>query len=309
MRLIGILAVSVLVAATGSPRTFAQGIRADSPVTQRWQIGMIVEATGACTGIIAKVPVPMDWPEQQVKETTRDVSSQVTAVKYSTLADGVRQMEIRIPQLNAGDTAQALVTFEVTKSPIRPPSDTTGLRAPAKPARNFQLYLGASPQIETTHPEIKRAAKEAAAGKTTDWQKAEAIFDWVRAKVKYQFDKDLKGALVALRAGVGDCEELTSLFIALCRCHGIPARSVWVPGHCYPEFYLEDASGQGRWYPCQAAGARLFGEMDEARPVLQKGDKFLVPGEKPKRYVAEIFRAKNAAAAPRVQWVCKPLDK
>ena len=42
----------------------------------------------------------------------------------------------------------------------------------------------------------------------------------------------------ALRDGTGDCEELSSLFIALCRAHGIPARTVWVPDHCYPEFYL-----------------------------------------------------------------------
>ena len=45
-----------------------------------------------------------------------------------------------------------------------------------------------------------------------------------------------------------------------------PPACVWVPGHCYPEFYLEDEQGQGHWYPCQAAGTRIFGAMPEARP-------------------------------------------
>ena len=75
-------------------------------------------------------------------------------------------------------------------------------------------------------------------------------------KVEYRFDPKIKEARAALDDGYGDCEELTSLFIAMCRINKIPARAVWVPGHCYPEFYLEDEQGNGHWYPCQAAGQR-----------------------------------------------------
>jgi hypothetical protein len=147
------------------------------------------------------------------------------------------------------------------------------------------------------------------ADKTQDWEKAEAIFDWVRAKVEYRFDRQIKGARQALDDGFGDCEELTSLFVAMCRVAGIPARSVWVPGHCYPEFYLEDEQGKGHWYPCQAAGTRIFGAMPEARPVLQKGDNFRIPGSRqPQRYVQETVTAKNADADPEVQFVQKPLE-
>jgi transglutaminase-like putative cysteine protease len=250
----------------------------------------------------------MEWPEQQVAEVARETTAQVTSLTYRTLAGGVRQMLILIPRLSAGDTARALVTFKVTKRNIAGPADGVELRAPAKPARELQLYLGASPSIETTHPEIQRLAAEIVAGKRTDWDKAQAIYDWVREKIKYKFDEQLQSTLTALKRGEGDCEELTSLFIACCRNQGIPARSVWVPGHCYPEFYLEQADGQGCWFPCQAAGTREFGAMHEARPILQKGDRFIVTGDpKPKRYVAETFAAKNAAAPPRVQFIRKPL--
>ncbi len=266
----------------------------ENPPAERWQIGMTVQATGACSGIVAGIPVPMDWPEQQVKVVDKQRTGQVGPLRYRTIADGVKQMLITIPRLAADDTASALVTFEVRKSPILGPGETGSWRIPARSTANLRQYLGVSPSIETTHPEIRRLAGEIVQGKTSDWDKVRAIYDWVRANVKYQFDPELKGALTALRAGQGDCEELTSLFIALCRANGVPARSVWIPGHCYPEFYLESPDGQGRWFPCQAAGADEFGSMHEARAILQKGDTFSVPGESaPRRYVAETFRAKT----------------
>lgn len=281
-----------------------------NPRPQRWQIGMTVEATGACSGIVATLPVPMDWPEQQVKIVGQELSNHVRSVNYRTVPPGgARQMVIAIPRLAAGEIATALVTFEVTKDDIPPPDDTACWSLPGRVAAELRPYLGVSPSIETTHAEIKRLAGEIVKDATTDWGKVRAIYDWVRANVRYAFDEELKGALTALRAGHGDCEELTSLFIALCRANGIPARSVWIPGHCYPEFYLQSADGQGRWFPCQAAGDEDFGSMHESRPILQKGDKFSVQGEAgPKRYVAETFRAQDAVANPRVQWVRRSLS-
>ena len=306
MRLFPIFMASLTCccAAAGS-----DGIHLEDPQVQRWEVGMIVEAPGACTGIVATVPVPMEWPEQQVREIGRDVSSQVGTIRFRTLSGGVQQMLIPIARLSAGDTAKALVTFEITKSAIIGPRETTDLRIPTRPDRALYNYLGTSPQIETTDREIKRLAEQVVQDHTGGWDKAEAIYDWVRKHVEYRFDVKLKGARAALKDGYGDCEELTSLFIAMCRVNKIPARSVWVPGHCYPEFYLEDASGHGHWFPCQAAGAHDFGSMREVRPILQKGDDFKIPGErKPKRYVAETFRAKNALASPHVQFIRRNLD-
>jgi transglutaminase-like putative cysteine protease len=252
----------------------------------------------------------MEWPEQRVEVVQEDVSREVGAVRYRTISDGVKQMVITIPRLAAGDNARCLVTLEITKSDIVGPEETGRLRAPARPARDIRQYLGTSPSIETTHREIQQLAEQIVAEKSSDWEKAEAIYDWVRTNIRYEFDVELKGALTALRAGHGDCEELTSLFIALCRANDIPARSVWIPGHCYPEFYLEDADGRGCWYPCQAAGTREFGSLREVRPILQKGDSFRVPGERAeKRYVAETFRAQNALANPRIQFIRQKLDE
>ena len=89
--------------------------------------------------------------------------------------------------------------------------------------------------------------------------------------------KKSRVACKQLDDGVGDCEELSSLFIAICRAAGVPARAVWIPGHTYPEFYLVDEQGEGHWYPCQIAGAgHDFGRMPESKPILQKGDRFRI---------------------------------
>ena len=119
--------------------------------------------------------------------------------------------------------------------------------------REIRLYLAPSPKIESRDPKIRELAKTVGGDKDKAWDKVEAIYDWVREKVKYQ-TSPLKGALAALKDGKADCEDLTSLFIAICRASGIPARTVWVPGHCYPEFYLDDDKGQGHWFPCQVGG-------------------------------------------------------
>ncbi len=131
-----------------------------------------------------------------------------------------------------------------------------------------------------------------------------AIFDWVRANLKYEFAEQIKPATAALKDGQGDCEELSSLVVAMCRASKIPARAVWIPGHTYPEFCLADVAGKLHWFPCQAAGAdRQFGSMKEDRPILQKGDNFVVAGKAPQRYVSQSLSAKDAAAAPDVKFI------
>lgn len=282
------------------------------PKTVRYQVGVQIRAVGgACKGLFATIPVPQEWPEQEVRIGDEQISPQVKRVRYRTLDNSVKQMLVEIPLLPAGETAEALVMFEVTRRPILAPQETSQFVVPRRVPRNIAPYLGPSPFIESRHAKIRSLAKEIVADKKTAWEQAEALYDYVRENVEYK-NGDLKGALAALRDGDGDCEELSSLFIALCRAADIPARTVWIPGHCYPEFYLEDGEGEGTWFPCQAAGTRAFGAMPEYRPVLQKGDNFRVP-EKPRdrqRYVAEFLRGVPlpGGGQPQVRFIRQPID-
>ena len=273
---------------------------------QRYRVGVIVAAEGGpCRGIYATLPVPANWPEQKVRTVAEDVSRGVKGPAFRTLGEGVEQMVVTIPSIPAGGKEHAIITFELERFAIVAPDDVSGWRIPAKPSREIRLHLGASPYVETRDPKIVKFAKQAA-GDHEGWKRVEAIYDAVRKQVEYR-NGELKGARRALADGWGDCEDLTCRFIAAARSQDIPARTVWVEGHCYPEFYLETADGRGCWHPCQAAGTRAFGCMPDQLPILQKGDSFRDPDRPGKqlRYVAEFLKgaATDGGGKPRVTWI------
>ncbi len=282
-----------------------KGIQLGPPSTQRIRVGVIIKAVGGpCQGLYATVPIPAEWPEQQVKAAEEDISPLVTSRTERVVGGTVRQMVIEVSSLPAGQVAKCLVTYEVTRNAILAPANTDIFSIPKKLDRTNMLYLGPSPYIESRNPKIMALAKELPVDKEHDWQKVEAIYDFVREHVKYA-NGPLKGAARALADKSGDCEELSSLFIAICRAAKIPARTVWVQGHCYPEFYLADDEGKGHWFPCQAAGTRAFGGIDEKRPILQKGDNFKDP-DRPRdkmRYMSEFLKGSGGGGKPEVTFV------
>jgi len=284
----------------------AQGAKLGEARVQRMEVGIIVNGTGVpCKGIVGYTAVPDEWPEQQVKIVGEDVSPGVK-VSYQEVDGMAKAMEVRIPVLGAREEAKALVTFEVRRSPILPPDDTGVYVMPdlKKLDRQARMFLAPSPKIESRDPKIRSLAKQIGADEPKAWKKVELIYDWVRDHVEYK-NGPLKGALAALRDGTGDCEELTSLFVALCRASDVPARTVWVEGHSYPEFYLTDPKGEGHWFPCQAAGARAFGEIPGDRPILQKGDNIRPPYDRraPKRYLANYLTGTAASGQPQVKFI------
>ena len=257
------------------------------------------------------MPVPKEWPEQQVRVAEEHVSPEAV-ISYETVEGAARIMTIKIAHIDAGKEVTAVVTFEIRRSQLLAPENTDGYTIPEKKQLTGELrgYLVPSPKIESRDPKIRALAKEIGVDQPHAWEHVEAIYDWVRKHVKYDKNGTLKGALAALREKTGECEDMSSLFIAICRAAGIPARTVWLPGHCYPEFYLVDAKGQGHWFPCQAAGTRAFGCIpEELKPILQKGDNFrgldVKNTRERQRYLAEFLRGKPAPGGgrPTVKWV------
>jgi hypothetical protein len=284
----------------------AAGATLGKAETQRWEFGVIIRSVGGpSVGLFGTFPVPADWPEQQVKVVGEQVSPNVRRTSYRE-ADGLKQLLFDVPQLPAGETATCLLTLEVTKSTQVAPTETAGFVIPKNPPLAVRKLLGPSPFIESTNMKIKSLAKELATGKETAWQQVEAFCDGVRERVKFeQENRELfVGATGALRDGKADKEDLTSLFVALCRAHKVPARMVWVLDFCYAEFYLEDAAGKGFWFPCRLHGEKEFGAMSDTRPILQKGDNFKVPEKKePQRFVSEFLTGKGGTGGqPQVEF-------
>ena len=273
--------------------------------THKWEFGVSIRAVGGpCAGLFGTFPVPSDWPEQQVKVVHEEITPHVRRTSYREI-DGLKQMLFDVPQLAAGETANCFVTFEVTKSTQQPPTDTSGFVIPKDPPRDVRKYLGAGPQIETTNIKVKNLARELTAGQATAWEQIAAIQAGVRQRVKFEPDnKDVfKGAAGALKDGKADKEDLTAVFVAICRAGKIPARMVWVLDYCYAEFYLEDAEGKGAWYPCVLHEDLPLGTVKDTRPILQKGDNFKVPEKKePQRFVAEFLTGKGGGGQPSVEF-------
>ena len=317
VRLLAALA-ALLVVASSSLAQFGPkeepatgGPRLDKGLTKKWQVGVKVRAVGGNVGaLFGTIPVPSEWPEQQVKVIAEDVSPHVGSVTYRMIEGGVKQMVFEIPQIPANDTAKALITFEVTKRAMLAPTDTTGYVIPKSPPKDTRKFLGPSPMIEIANAKIKALTKELVTGKEGAWAQIESLCDGVRAKVKLDKDK-IKGAQAALRDGKADQEDLTALFVACCRIHKVPARMVWIPDSCYAEFYLEDGKGKGYWFPCQVAGDKAFGAQPDQRPILQKGDNFKVPEKKEAmRFVNEFLTGKGGGGgAPEVEFVRRLEEK
>lgn len=291
-----------VTATSPAANTFGEAVRTV------WEFGLEIKATDKASGITATVPVPMDWPEQSIRLLDDHRSKGVGKFKHRAITKEAKQLQFNVNRLSSEEDAVAFQQFEVLRRPIIKPKQPNQLTFSNPVPGKLKRFLKPSPYIESRNQRIRKIASEL--GETncdnSAWEHVEAIYRYVRETVAYKFDTQIHTCLEALDSGHGDCEELSSLFIAICRASDIPARAVWVPGHTYPEFYLVDADGDGHWFPCQAAGAYAFGEMNESRPVLQKGDQFRLPGQRELvRYVIPTLLAKDGGGGVSLKWIAR----
>ena len=268
---------------------------------------MIIKAQGGqLLNLLGTALVPIDWPEQTVRIVEEDLSPNIPSLHYRVSGVTLKQMIIEVPQITAGEEARALVTFEVRHAPQTPPVDTSIYKIPKKLDRQLKMYVGTSPQIETRHPKIIALAKQIVADRETAWQQAEAIYDWVMTNIQPNKGELRRGGPHAERQEGGPGGHGLAVHRA------VPGqqdsgRTVWVPQHVYPEFYLVDDDDHGHWFPCQTDGPRSFGGITETGPILLKGDNFH-DAERPRekmRLVPEFFKGtgSKSAGTPSVQFV------
>jgi len=277
--------------------------------TQSWRGGVTVKALGGpCRGIVATIPVPVDWPEQTVVISDEEVTPQVR-VNQGKNVKAVPQMVVTIQSIPMGKEAKAVLTYEVTRHAQKPPADPENYKIPKDQdvPRDLRIYLAPSlPHIDSRDDRIRQLGDTLGVNEPNDWKRVEAIFDYVRGKIEFA-KGSRKGGIKALEDKTGNHEDMCFAFIAICRAAGIPARTVWVLNHCYPEFYLVDGEGKGCWFPCQVAGPREFGGISDTRPIFQKGDWFRDPRSDPeyrqKTYPLLPETLSGKGGRPQVRWI------
>ncbi len=157
------------------------------------------------------------------------------------------------------------LSFEVTRREVsrRDFPDREG----AWNRADFAQYLRPT-SLGPIDGEVKKLSDKITVGKTTVLEKAKAIYDWT-CENTYR-NPETRGCGTGdvcrlLRKPGGKCTDISSLFIALCRAAGVPAREVFglrlgkkaeedITGyqHCWAEFYLP---GYG-WVPVDPADVR-----------------------------------------------------
>lgn len=167
---------------------------------------------------------------------------------------------------------------------------TPSENAPAAPHLETARYLRPD-KLVPIDGQIAQLSAEQTAGATEPLAKARKIYNYVIATMHYDHDGDGWGhgdAIYACNAKHGNCTDFHSLFIAMARAAGVPARfQIGLPlpldshagaitsYHCWAEFYVQ---GIG-WVPIDASEAwkhrekvdYFFGAIDTNRVMFSLG--------------------------------------
>ncbi len=110
----------------------------------------------------------------------------------------------------------------------------------------YNWNAGFLKDINTTPSELlKKVSDSICRGKTTDWEKAGAIYRWVQNHIKYvAFEEGLEGFVPRQAADVcskryGDCKDMASLLTALLKTSGLNAYFTWIGTRSIPYTYTE----------------------------------------------------------------------
>lgn len=128
-------------------------------------------------------------------------------------------------------------------------------------------FLRASSNCPITDNLVVSTVNEIIKGKTTDYDKAKAIFEYARDEWDYEGYNNTKyGAVKVIEGKQGNCCDMSHAIIAMSRAIGIPARyrhaqcqySSSVIGHVMAEIYVD-----GQWYLCDATNnGNTFGNHE-----------------------------------------------
>ncbi len=139
-------------------------------------------------------------------------------------------------------------------------TSTSGSTSESVPA-SLQQYLKSTTNCQVTNSQIQSLAKSITSGKTSTYDKAVAIFNWVRDNIGYSFYYNtIYGAVGTLNKKTGNCVDTAHLLIALERAAGIPARYEHVKakftsgnwyGHVIAQVYVN-----GKWYNADATSSK-----------------------------------------------------
>lgn len=197
-----------------------------------------------------------------------------------------------------GQTLDIGERFTVTVYAIEAQIDPADVKPYDTASTLYQRYTLSERNIEANDSSIILAAAAAVGGETNPYLMAERIYQYIAAHLFYLDGPGFQGAKLTLELGSGECGDYATLFVAMARAVGIPARPV-VGYHAYSgeqyhvwaEFYLQ---GIG-WVPVDAQAGDMgdtaspwsFGNNPNTRITLTKNINITLA---PSTYNAALFQ-------------------
>lgn len=295
------LSISLLIlGAAVSALATVHTLPASSPVHERT---FDITYTAEVHDIPAGTKDVQIWlPYPQSDEYQKILKANVTAPYPTKIVKGAEYgnqiVHIEVKDLKTA-SIPVTMTFTVRRSEHLHNDFTQVSATKSAPSADMKRWLEPD-KLVPLDQRIRELSAEVTQGKTTDLEKARAIYDYVLANMKY--DKSGTGwgngdIYWACDAKRGNCTDFHALFIGLARSAGIPAKfeiGLPVPAdkssgeiggyHCWAEFYL---SGYG-WVPVDASEAwkdpakrdYFFGAHDANRVQFSVGrDLTLTPAQ------------------------------
>lgn len=252
-------------------------------------------------------------------------------ISYSLKPSGFKNDKIgnkiahyNISRLGAGKNIKLEVSRKCKASDIKYLIDSSNSSNIISDKSALKNFLSSDKKIESENEKIILKAKELTNGIEDNYSKAQEIFKFVNFNMTYDTSDTYrnKGALSAFITRRGVCEDYASLFTALCRASGIPARVItgyrftncadnfnnekWNDisnyGHAWAEFYIEDYG----WIPVETTELYVVNGIKE---VYQDG--FACLGSN--KYIATgLYSASTSALSvsysyetdtnPQIEW-------
>jgi hypothetical protein len=179
---------------------------------------------------------------------------------------------------------------EIRKEDLDGPSLRWRSEGKNKEAHLSPEYLQDTPFVQSKDPQITALARKIIGSERGRLTASRRIYNWVYANVEKTPAPTLPMATEVLRTKKGDCNEHTTLFTALARASGIPARMalglVYKDGafyyHAWPEIFSGDwiavdpTLGQ---FPADAAHIRIItGDIDQQLKLIKVIGKIKIEG-------------------------------
>ena len=266
--------------------------------------------------IEAWIPLPREDRFQQVNGVRFNSPEHVEVVNQPTRGNRVAHLSASVP---ASGFIPVTIRFKVRRIEESANMQRAQANISEPTGGAFASYLGPD-HLVPIDGQIKLVSAKAGDPHGSSYEQARAIYDYVIANMTY--DKSGKGwgrgdAIYACNVKKGNCTDFHSLFIAMLRSRGIPARftigfplgatSVGeIPGyHCWAEFYAG-----GQWVPVDASEAwkhpplrnYYFGHLDADRVAFTMGRDLVL---KPRQSGEPV----NFLIYPYVEVDGKPLPK